>query len=253
MNDIRGRKALVTGGASGIGAAISRELAALGAEVFIHYHSSFREAKELARSIAKNSGKAFTHGADLATEDGVASLFARVTEAFGRLDILVNNSGDLVGRSRLEDMSHEFIRKVLGVNLESMMLVTRAAIPLLRLAGGASIVNLASLAGRKGGHAGSTAYATAKGAVLSFTRAMAQELASYGIRVNAVAPGLILGSRFHAVHTSQESKRQTIAQIPLGRAGTCEDVARAVAFLASEHDGFITGATLDVNGGVYMA
>jgi 3-oxoacyl-[acyl-carrier protein] reductase len=119
--------------------------------------------------------------------------------------------------------------------------------------GGASIVNIASLAGRKGGHGGSLIYATAKGAVLTFTRALSTELASYGIRANAIAPGLILGSRFHEVHTTEQSKRETIAGIPLGRAGTCEDIARAAAFLASEYDGFITGATLDINGGVYMA
>ena len=119
--------------------------------------------------------------------------------------------------------------------------------------GGASIVNLASLAGRKGGHGGSLIYATAKGAVLTFTRALSTELAPYGIRVNALAPGLILGSRFHEVHTTEASKRESIAGIPLGRAGTCEDIARAAAFFASEDNGFITGATLDINGGVYMA
>jgi 3-oxoacyl-[acyl-carrier protein] reductase len=109
------------------------------------------------------------------------------------------------------------------------------------------------LAARKGGHAGSLVYSTAKGAVLTWTRSLSTELAPLGIRVNAVAPGLILGSRFHAVHTTEESKNRTIGGIPLGRAGNCEDVARAVGFFASETSGFITGATLDINGGVYMA
>ena len=253
MNSLRGKRALVTGGASGIGGAISRELAALGAEVFIHYRSSAREAEQLVGDIAASGTRAFMHGADLSTEEGVASLFASVGEAFGCLDVLVNNSGDLVGRHLLDEMSYEFIRTVLAANLDSTMLVTRAAIPMLKKAGGASVINLASLAGRKGGHPGSSAYAAAKGAVLAFTRATAQELAPCGIRVNAVAPGLILGSRFHAIHTSEESRRRTIEGIPLGRGGACEDVARAVAFLASEYNGFITGATLDINGGVYMA
>jgi 3-oxoacyl-[acyl-carrier protein] reductase len=135
--------------------------------------------------------------------------------------------------------------------------VTRAAVPHLATAaktgGGASIVNLASLAGRKGGHAGSLAYSTAKGAVLTFTRALAAELGPQGLRVNALAPGLILGTSFHNTHTTAESARATIATIPLGRSGTAEDVARAAVFLAGEFDGFITGATLDINGGVYCA
>ena len=124
---------------------------------------------------------------------------------------------------------------------------------LARASEGSSIVNLASLAGRKGGHAGSLVYGTSKGAVITWTRALAGELADRGIRVNCVAPGLMLGTRFHQTHTTPESAARTVAGIPLGRAGNPEDVARPVAFLASEYDGFITGATLDINGGVYSA
>jgi 3-oxoacyl-[acyl-carrier protein] reductase len=134
-----------------------------------------------------------------------------------------------------------------------MMWVTRAAVPELVKSGESSIVNLSSLAGRKGGHGGSLVYSTAKGAVLTWTRSLASELGPKGIRVNAVAPGLILGTRFHNTHTTEESAKATVAGIPLGRAGAPEDVARAVAYLASEYDGFITGATLDINGGVYAA
>ena len=107
--------------------------------------------------------------------------------------------------------------------------------------------------GRKGGHNGSLVYSTAKGAVLTWTRALATELGASGIRVNAVAPGLILGTCFHEKHTTPDSAQQTISTIPLSRAGNVDDVARAVVFLASEFDGFITGATLDINGGVYAA
>ncbi len=253
MNSLRDKTALITGGGSGIGKAISTELAELGARICIHYFSSSESANALAEQVHSTGGSAFTIGADLTREEEVNRLFTELGKRFDGLDILINNAGDLVARYRLEEMSYEFYRKVLAVNLDSMMLVTRAAIPLMKNRGWASIVNLASLAGRKGGHGGSLIYATAKGAVLTFTRALSTELAPYGIRVNALAPGLILGSRFHEVHTTEASKRETIAGIPLGRAGTCEDIARAAAFFASEYNGFITGATLDINGGVYLA
>ena len=253
MNSLKGKKALVTGGASGIGRAISLELANMGAALIIHYHRSKESAESLAAQINSSGGKAEVVKADLTEEAGVQALTDFVIERWDNLDVLVNNAGDLVGRHRLEEVQMDFYRKVVAVNLDSNVLVTRAMIPLLKKSGCASIVNLASLAGRKGGHGGSAIYSMTKGAILTLTRALSTELAPYGIRVNAVAPGFILGSAFHALHTSEESKQATIRDIPLKRAGTCEDVARAVAFLASEYDGFITGATLDINGGVYMA
>lgn len=253
MNSLKGKKALVTGGASGIGRAISLELANMGAALIIHYHRSKESAESLAAQIHSSGGKAEVVQADLTEEAGVQALTDFVIERWDNLDVLVNNAGDLVGRHKLEEVQMDFYRKVVAVNLDSNVLVTRAMIPLLKKSGSASIVNLASLAGRKGGHGGSAIYSMTKGAILTLTRALSTELAPYGIRVNAVAPGFILGSAFHAIHTSEESKQATIRDIPLKRAGTCEDVARAVAFLASEYDGFITGATLDINGGVYMA
>lgn len=253
MNSLKGKKALVTGGASGIGRAISLELANMGAALIIHYHRSKESAESLAAQIHSSGGKAEVVQADLTEEAGVQALTDFVIERWDNLDVLVNNAGDLVGRHKLEEVQMDFYRKVVAVNLDSNVLVTRAMIPLLKKSGCASIVNLASLAGRKGGHGGSAIYSMTKGAILTLTRALSTELAPYGIRVNAVAPGFILGSAFHALHTSEESKQATIRDIPLKRAGTCEDVARAVAFLASEYDGFITGATLDINGGVYMA
>ncbi len=253
MNALQGRKAVVTGGGSGIGRAISAELARLGAEVIIHYRGSAGQASSLAEEIRSAGGRAETVQADLAEESGVAALGAFVRSRWDRLDVLVNNAGDLAGRRKLEEVDADFYRRVMAVNLDSTLFVTRAMLPLLRAAGSSSVVNLSSLAGRKGGHGGSLVYSASKGAILTLTRSLSTELAPWGIRVNAVAPGLILGSAFHAVHTTEESKQATIRDIPLKRAGTCEDVARAVAFFAGEYDGFITGATLDINGGVYMA
>lgn len=254
MTKLRGRRALVTGAGQGLGEAIARELVAGGCNVALHYFSRRSGAEALAAQARQAGQQAACFRADLTREPECSALVEEAAAFLGGLDILVNNAGDLVERRVLDSIDADFWERVQKINVHSALWVTRAARPhLARATDGASIVNLASLAGRKGGHPGSLAYATAKGAILTWTRALAVELAPQGIRVNAVAPGLILGTHFHATHTTDESARATIAQIPLGRAGTPEDVARAVAFLASEYDGFLTGATLDINGGVYCA
>ncbi len=255
MNSLKGKKVLVTGGGSGIGKAIVEEISALGAEVYIHYHSSRESAEQIVSSIQNKGGTAYKGRADLTSEKEVKELVKNVSEIFGGLDVLINNAGDLVGRKSLEEMTIEFYRKVSAINLDSMILLIKEVLPLMKNRGGSSIVNLSSEAGRRGWgqRAGALAYSTTKGAILTLTRGLSTELAPYGIRVNAVAPGLILGSSLHSIHTTEETKEKAIDSIPLGRAGTCEDTARAVAFLASEYDGFITGATLDINGGIYVA
>ncbi|WOI35995.1 SDR family NAD(P)-dependent oxidoreductase [Alteromonas sp. CI.11.F.A3] len=255
MNTLTGKRVLVTGGASGIGGAISSELAAQGATVFVHYYSSKHAVEELQQEVLESGvGEIIPLQADLTNEDTVNAFANEVANLTSTLDILVNNTGDLVERHTLSDIKNDFWEQVMAVNVTSMMMVTRALLPMLKHAEeGASIVNLSSLAGRKGGHGGSLAYSTSKGAVLTFSRSLAAELAGDGIRVNTVTPGLILGTRFHATHTTDESANKTISEIPLKRAGNPMDVARAVAFFASEYNGFITGATLDINGGVYMA
>jgi 3-oxoacyl-[acyl-carrier protein] reductase len=253
MNSLSGKKALVTGGASGIGKAIVSELANLGADVLIHYFSSKIEAAKLAGAIGSRKGNALICQADLTDEEDVRRLAGFVEKSWGSLDVLVNNAGDLVARVPFEKITSDLYGKVMAVNLESMFYCTQALLPLLKKSGEASIVNISSVAGRTGGGSGAIVYGMAKSAMLSFTRKLASDLAPSGIRVNAVTPGFIEGSRFHEKHTPEEQQRTIIAGIPLGRAGTCEDVARAVAFLACEYNGFITGATLDINGGVYMS
>lgn len=255
MGKLLRKRALVTAGAQGIGLAISRHLLAAGCDVFVHYRSSAAAAQALVGEQTSHGRRCAAAGADLTAPAGADDLVARAVEFLGGLDILINNAGSLVARRSLAEADDAFWAEVLALNVDSLRRVTRAAAPHLaaaaRTGGGASIVNLSSLAGRKGGHAGSLAYSTAKGAVLTFTRSLASELGPQGIRVNALAPGLILGTSFHHTHTTAESAAATVVGIPLGRAGQADDVARAAVFLASEFDGFITGATLDINGGVY--
>jgi len=251
MHKLAGKKVLVTAGAQGIGLAISERMIETGAHLAVHYHSSAASAKRLVAKARANGLSACAIGADLTKQAEAESLLQEVDEQLGGLDVLINNAGCLLARKTLEMVDEAFWRQVLDVNLTSCLWVTQAALPLLCRNSQSSIVNMASLAGRKGGHAGSLVYSTAKGAILTWTRSLASELGPRGVRVNAVAPGLILGTSFHNAHTSEASIQATIAGIPLGQAGCADDVARAVVYLASEYDGFISGATLDINGGVY--
>jgi 3-oxoacyl-[acyl-carrier protein] reductase len=253
MGTLKGKRAFVTGASQGIGAAIAEGLVDAGADVVLHYFQSDATPRALAEKAKAKGQKALVLQADLRKEVEVNGLLAKTTEFLGGLDVLINNAGSLVGRRRLEEVDMDFWNEVISINMTTMMLVTRAAVPALVAAGNSSIVNVASLAGRKGGHGGSLVYSSTKGAVLTWTRALCAELGPQGVRVNCVAPGLILGTRFHNTHTTKESAEETVRGIPLGRAGDAEDVARAVVFLASEYDGFINGATLDINGGVYCA
>jgi 3-oxoacyl-[acyl-carrier protein] reductase len=257
MSKLLGKRVLVTAGAQGIGYAISQHLLRAGCEVFVHFYTSAAGAQTLARE-ATEMGRRYENGmADLTETEQCERIVSDAVRFLGGLDILINNAGSMVARKSFGDSEDDFWAETMSLNVGSMRRVTRAALPHLaeaaKIRGGASIVNLSSLAGRKGGAPGSLVYATAKGAILTFTRALAAEAGPMGIRVNALAPGLILGTKFHATHTAPAAAQAAIGSIPLGRPGSPDDVARAAVFLASEFDGFITGATLDINGGVYAA
>ncbi len=253
MGTLNNKNAFITGTSQGIGAAISETLIKAGCNVCMHYFSSGEEPKRLQKIAVTHQQKAICVQGDLTKEEDVIRCVKEGVDFLGSFDILINNSGSLVKRNTIGDITTEYWKTVIDINLTTMMLITKELLPYLIQNEGASIVNVSSLAGRMGGHAGSLVYSTCKGAVLTWTRSLSKELGARGIRVNAVAPGFIDGTRFHETHTSKEAALKTIASIPLGRAGNSYDVARAVAFLASEYDGFITGETIDINGGVYSA
>jgi 3-oxoacyl-[acyl-carrier protein] reductase len=251
INKLSGKNVLITAGAQGIGESITKHMIDSGANVAIHYFSSAETANRLVEYAVNKGQKAIAISGDLTNEADANAIVEKTIGAFGGINVLINNAGSLVARKMLNDMDANFWHKVMDINLTSMMFVSRAASPYLAKHENSSMVNLASLAGRKGGHPGSLVYSTSKGAILTFTRALAAELGPQGTRVNAVAPGLILGTSFHNTHTTKEAADATISEIPIQRGGNADDVARAVVYLASEYDGFITGATLDINGGVY--
>lgn len=252
MGKLTGKKVFITGAEQGIGFESAKALIESGCDVFIHYFSG-TEGPEKLVALADSLGQKAAFGfANLRDKGETETCVQEAVDFLGGIDILVNNVGGIIARKWLAEIESDYWQTVIDVNMTTMLHTTQAALPYLKEASeGASIVNLASLAGRSGGHSGSLAYSMTKGAVLTWTRSLAAELGEYGIRVNAVAPGLILGTRFHDQHTTKASADETVKGIPLGRAGNSEDVARTIAFLASEYDGFISGATIDVNGGVY--
>jgi 3-oxoacyl-[acyl-carrier protein] reductase len=248
--DLNGKVALVTGGGRDIGRSIAMKLAEAGAAVAINYNASGDRATALANEIEGRGGKAVAIQADVTQAADVARLVEQARTQLGdKIDILVNNAGGLIARKAIADMDEAFFDSVMDLNFKSLFLVTRAAMP--HLADGGAIINLSSLAARDGGGPGGHLYAAAKGAVLTLTRGLSKELAPRRIRVNAVSPGLI-DTTFHDLHTKPEARKATAARTSIGREGHPDDVANAVLFLASDASAYITGESIEINGGLYF-
>jgi 3-oxoacyl-[acyl-carrier protein] reductase len=248
--NLKGKTALVTGGNIGIGRAISLALARSGADVAITYFDHDEAAAQTIRALGCQCPYLRL---DATNSAEVNQVFAQAAQELGgHIDILVNNAGHLVGRVPIAEMSDEFWHKVINVNMTTVFYCSRAVIPFMNTGWG-RIVNMSSLAGRDGGGAGAAAYSAAKAGVAGLTRALAKEFAAKGITVNALAPGLILGTPFHATFTKPEIQQKIIASIPVGRAGTPEDVAGAMLYLVSDLASFVTGEIIEINGGVWFA
>ena len=252
MSEDNTRAAVVTGASSGIGQATALELARRGYQIAIHYckneagaRSTFEKVRELP------NGQARVYSADLSDPTQANQMSGQILEDFGRVDVLVNNAGSMVERKPLAEMDHELWRRIVGVNLDSVFLVTRFLVPHMISQRSGCIVNVASIAGRNGGAMGSGAYATTKGAIMTLTRAMAREWITHGIRVNCVNPGVI-ATPFHEKFTRPELFEKLVSVIPRKRAGTSEEVAGAIAFLASDEASYMIGECLEVNGGMLM-
>ncbi len=251
MTKFKGKTAIVTGGSRDIGRAISVKLAAQGANVVVNYCNNKDAGDETVAEIEAAGGKAILVQADVTKQADVTRLIDASREAFGdTIDILVNVTGGLVARKALDEMDEEFFNHVMQLNATSTFMVSKAAVP--HMPEGSAIVNLASQAGRDGGGPGALAYATSKGAVMSFTRGLAKELGPKGIRVNSLCPGMI-ATTFHDKFTKDAVRENVANSTPLRRQGRAEETADAVAYLASDESSFITGTNIDINGGLLFS
>ncbi|PFG32360.1 SDR family NAD(P)-dependent oxidoreductase [Sanguibacter antarcticus] len=249
--DLTGRRALVTGGGLGIGAAIARTLGAAGADVAVLYYGDSKDgALEVVAELTALGRKSVAIGADLMDPEAATASVKEAAEALGGLDIIVNNAGHMVGRATVAEMTDEHWARVMDVNSSTGFYVSRAAIPYLTESSAGRIIFMSSLAAENGGGAGSVAYAASKAALVGLCRGLAKELAGENIAVNAMAPGFIGATSFHNTFTAPEVQEAIIAGIPMKRAGTVDDVANVALFLASDLASYVTGQVIDINGGL---
>ena len=249
--DLAGKAVLVTGGSTGIGAALVRAFAALGSRVALHYNSSAEAAETLAREVRDAGGEVALVRGDVSLSADCERIVEEAAGHFGRLDGLINNAGSMVARVAYSEMTDAHYDAVMDLNARSVVIASRAAIPWLKKNGG-FIINTTSIAARNGASGGAGLYGSSKAFVSNVTRGMAKELIGSGIRVNAVAPGVI-ATPFHERYSTREQLDAALAMIPQGRLGTAEDCVGAYLFLASEAlSGFVIGQVLEVNGGQLM-
>ena len=246
--NLSGKVALVTGGSRGIGRAIALRLAADGAKVALNFSSNVAKAEEVKSAIEAQGGAAMLVQGDVSSLAVVTELVKQVVDEWGRLDILINNAG-ITRDNLLLKMSEDDFDKVIATNLKGVFNCTKAVTKLMMRQRGGRIVNMASVVGLKG-NISQTNYAAAKAGIIGFTKSAARELESRGVTVNAVAPGMIDTDMTAAL--SEKVKAAMLSEIPVGRAGTPEDVANAVAFLVSDEAAYITGQVLSVDGGLVM-
>ncbi len=246
MMRLTGKVAVVTGGSRDIGRAIALKLAKEGAKVCINYCHDESKAAETLEMIREAGGTASAVKADVTKEQEVQAMFKAVADAWGRIDVLVNNAGGIMGRKAIQDQDENWYNSLMDLNFKSCWLCTREV--LKYMGRGGSIVNISSQAARDGGGPGSSIYACGKAAMLCHTRAMAKELGPQGIRVNAICPGMI-NTYFHDTFTKPEGREALHRSAPLRREGEAPEVADLACYLASDESSYITGNGIDINGG----
>ncbi|MBK1697551.1 SDR family NAD(P)-dependent oxidoreductase [Rhodovibrio salinarum] len=252
LDDLHGKRVLITGASTGIGAAVARAFGAQGAHVGVHYNASADPARAVVHDIEAAGGRAHLLQADARDPEAMRGIVADFAEAAGGLDVLINNAGGTYGRTPIEEIDDAHYDSLVDLNQRSVFVASQAAVPHLRAAGGGTIINTVSIAARSGGSGGIAVYAGTKGFVVSFTRALAKELAGDRIRVNAVSPGTV-DTHFHEVASTPQQLENAKGKIPMGRLGDPEDLTGSFLYLASETlSGYVTGQVIEVNGGALL-
>jgi NAD(P)-dependent dehydrogenase (short-subunit alcohol dehydrogenase family) len=250
-----GKAAIVTGGAKGLGRSFAMALARQDCAVLIADVDE-EELRKTSKEIVKAGGKCIFQKADVTLSRDVAAMVQQIMEVYGRIDILINNAGGSMGVPKvpIDEILENDWDRVVNLNMKGTFLCTKAVVPIMKRQKSGKIVNLSSITARIGGELTPVQYVCSKGAISTFTRHVAQELGPFGINVNAIAPGITLTQRLEGMWTqrkTEEERNSYLARIPLGRLGTVDEMTKAVVFLCSSDADYITGITLDVNGGMF--
>ena len=252
MSESTDRIVVVTGGSRGIGRTICTTLSAPGTTIYFNYNSNAEAAQSTVAGIEAAGGKAHLVRADASKSGAIAAAVEETAAAFGRLDGLINNAGGMVARLPYAEMTDDHYDAVMDLNGRSVLAATRAALPHMKTAGGGFVINTTSIAARNGASGGAGLYGSSKAFIANVTRGMAKEFIPFGIRVNAVAPGVI-ETPFHERYSTEAQLKAQLATVPQGRLGVAEDCVGAYLFLAcASLSGYIIGQTIEVNGGMLM-
>jgi 3-oxoacyl-[acyl-carrier protein] reductase len=252
VNDLRDRVVLITGASTGIGAAAAEAYARAGCRLALHYNASAVQAETVAETVRGHGAEAELIQADLADSATVPRVVSQTMARFGRIDVLINNAGGMLGRRSIAEYTEAHLQAVLALNVTQVVLLVHEVVPIMRAQGGGGIINVSSIAARTGGAGGAILYAAAKGFISAATHGWARELAPDHIRVNAVSPGVIT-TPFHDRYSTPAQLEAMRATIPQARLGSAEECAGTFLYLASESlSGYVTGQVVEVNGGQYM-
>lgn len=250
--DLNGKVAIITGSIQGIGRKIAETLAASGAAVVINNHENEAELNKVAEEMAKDGAKVKAVVADVTKEAEAQKLVDAALELGDSIDFLVNNAGGLVKRVPIAEFDESHFETIMDINVKTAFIMAKLVAPAMKKQKSGKVINLSSQAAHDGGGGGAAAYASSKGAIWTFTKSLAKEMAPHGVTVNCVSPGFIASTAFHNTFTPKEVQEKMPTLIPLGRAGNADDIANVVLFMASSLSDYMTGQTIEVNGGLYM-